>query len=444
MNVTVIPTPGLGDATYVFERDGVGMIVDPQRDIDRFVTAASHLETRFVLETHLHNDYVSGGRAVAAATGAELVIPASAGVAFSHRPAFHHEEIDGGAFTIRPIHTPGHTPEHVSYLVLVDDEAVALFSGGSLLVGSAGRTDLLGVDRADQLARLQYGSVTRLAALPDRVGLYPTHGAGSFCTASAAETTTSSIGSEIQSNPVLGHSSEDSFAIAALSGLQPYPDYYAFMGPINLSGPEPSPREPILPLNIDDIPDDAHVLDIRPHADYAAGHLAGSYGLELEDQMGVWAGWLVPFNAPIVLVADEGQDVESAVTQLARVGYDRVIGIVHDLIGHEDLRSYSLAPITEFVTKVRLGSPQILDVRAPGEWEAGSIPHSVHTYVPDLRDGLPETLDPNRPVWVICGGGYRSEMAVRYLEAGGFQPTVVVGGGVGEVLAALAGHRHEI
>ena len=438
MNVTVIPTPGLGDSTYLFEHDGVGLIVDPQRDADRFVEAVSHLDTRFVLETHLHNDYVSGGRAVAAATGAELVLPASAGVAFDHRPAFHQEDLDGGLFTVRPIHTPGHTPEHVSYLVLVDDEAVALFSGGSLLVGSAGRTDLLGTDRADQLARLQYGSITRLAALPNYVDLYPTHGAGSFCTASAAETTTSSIGAEKRSNPVLGHASEDAFVVAALSGLQPYPDYYAHMGPINLAGPEPIPTIPIPPLNIAEIPNDAHVLDFRPHADYAAGHLSGSYGFELEDQMGVWVGWLVPFNEPIVLIANEGQDVDNAVTQLARVGYDHVVGIVTDLAGCDHLTRYRLAPIADLVAEIRLGPLQILDVRAPDEWAAGAIPNSIHTYVPDLRDGIPEALDEQRPVWVICGGGYRSEMAVRYLEAGGFRPTVVVGGGVADVLAELA------
>jgi len=439
MNVTVIPTPGLGDSTYLFEHGGVGLIVDPQRDIDRFVEAASHLDTRFVLETHLHNDYVSGGRAVAATTGAELVIPASAGVAFSHRPAFHYEDIDGGPFTVRPIHTPGHTPEHVSYLVLVDDEAVALFSGGSLLVGSAGRTDLLGVDRADQLARLQYGSLTRLATLPDRVALYPTHGAGSFCTASVAETTTSSIGTEKRSNPMLGHSLEDSFVIGALSDLQPYPDYYAFMGPINLAGPDPILTAPIPLLNVVEIPDDAYVLDIRPHADYATGHLAGSYGLELEDQMGVWAGWLVPFNEAIVLVANENQDIEGAVTQLARIGYDRVVGVVEDLTDRDDLKSYRLAPIVDLVEEIRRDTPQILDVRAPGERADDSIRHSIHTYVPDLRNGLPAASDPERPVWVICGGGYRSEMAVRYLEAGGFQPTVVVGGGVTDVLAVLDG-----
>lgn len=438
MNITVLPTPGLGDTTYVFEHDGIGLIVDPQRDADRFVEAASHLDTRFVLETHLHNDYVSGGRVVAEATGAELVIPASAGVAFSHRPAFHHEDLNGGAFTVRPIHTPGHTPEHVSYLVLVDDEAVALFSGGSLLVGSTGRTDLLGAERADQLARLQHGSVTRLATLPDRVGLYPTHGAGSFCTASVAETTTSSIGAEKRTNPLLGHTSQESFVVAALADLQPFPDYYAFMGPINLAGPEPMPADPIPHLTVAMIPDDAHVLDIRPHAAYATGHLADSYGLELEDQMGVWAGWLVPFNEPIVLVSDEDQDIERAVAQLARVGYDRVVGVVDGLTGHDDLKSYSLVELADFVAEIRLASPQILDVRAPNEWAAGSIPHSVHCYVPDLRDGLPEILDPQRPVWVICGGGYRSAMAVRYLEAGGFQPIVVVGGGVADVLRVLS------
>lgn len=438
MNVTIVPTPGLGDSTYIFEHHGVGLIVDPQRDVDRFVEAASHLDTRFVLETHLHNDYVSGGRTVAAVTGAELVIPASAGVAFSHRPAFHHEDLDAGTFAVRPIHTPGHTPEHVSYLVLVDDEAVALFSGGSLLVGSAGRTDLLGMDRAHQLARLQYGSVTRLAALPDHVALYPTHGAGSFCTASVAEASTSSIGSEKRSNPVLAHATEETFVVEALADLQPYPDYYAHMASINVAGPDPIPASPVPLLSVEEMPDDAHVLDMRPHADYATGHLPGSYGLELEDQMGVWAGWLIPFNEPIVLVANAEQDVADAVTQLARVGYDRVVGVVTDVTGIKQPGSYRLASIADLEAALRYSSPQILDVRAPGEWAAASIQHSIHTYLPDLRDGLPDALDADSPVWVICGGGYRSQMAVRYLETGGIQPIVVVGGGVEDVLAALA------
>lgn len=434
MNITTFVTPGLGDSTYLFEHDGVGIVIDPQRDIDRFVDAASSLDTRFVLETHLHNDYVSGGRSVAATTGAELVLPASSGAAFDHRPAFHMEDLDGGPLTVRPIHTPGHTPEHVSYLVLIDGEPVALFSGGSLLVGSAGRSDLLGMARAEMLAKLQYGSVTRLAQLPDAVGLYPTHGAGSFCTSSAAETASSTIGREKETSPVLAHPDVESFVTTALTGLQPYPDYYPHMGPINLTGPEPMPDAPISHFAVGQIPDGAHVVDIRPQALYAAGHLPGSYGLELEDQMGVWAGWLIPFDAPIVLVATQIQDAEPAVVQLARIGFDQVIGIVTDLGDAEVLATYRQATTDALRDELADGTPQVLDVRSPGEWEGGSIPGAVHAYVPDLRSGIPEDLEPDRPVWVICGGGYRSQMAVVYLEAAGFNPIVVTGGGVENVL----------
>ncbi len=435
MNVTTFVTPGLGDSTYLLEHEGVGMLVDPQRDIDRFVDAASDLDTRFILETHLHNDYVSGGLSAAHATGAELVLPASSGAAFDHLPAFHLEDLDSGSFTVRPIHTPGHTPEHVSYLVLVDGEPVALFSGGSLLVGSAGRSDLLGMDRAESLAKLQYQSVTRLGGLPDNVALYPTHGAGSFCTSSVAETASSTIGRENRSNPVLAHPTAASFVAQALTGLQPYPDYYAHMGPINLAGPEPMPSSSAPLITVDEIPGNAHVVDIRPQADYAAGHLPGSYGLELEDQMGVWAGWLIPFDEPIVLVANADQDITEATVQLARIGYDHVVGAASDLGERDQLDSYRLASIADLKNELQTGSPQILDVRAPGDWEEASIPGSFQRYVPDLRTELPQDLDPDRPVWVICGGGYRSQMAVRYLEAGGFEPIVVTGGGVAEVLA---------
>jgi hydroxyacylglutathione hydrolase len=437
MNTTTFVTPGLGDSTYLFGYEGIGLLVDPQRDIDRFVDAASNLDVRFVLETHLHNDYVSGGRSLATATGAELVLPAASGAAFDHRPAFHLEELDAGPFVVRPIHTPGHTPEHVSYLVLIDDEPVALFSGGSLLVGSAGRSDLLGTARAESLARRQFESVMRLAALPDPVALYPTHGAGSFCTSSAAETAASTIGHERRTSPVLAHTTAESFIDAALRDLSPYPDYYAFMGPINLLGPEPMPPTTVTTITGADVPDDAEIVDIRPQAAFAEGHLPGSHGMELEDQMGVWAGWLLPFDAPIALVATADQDTEDAVTQLARIGLDTVVGTIIDISGAPELASYRLAPFAELIAALRSGSPQILDVRAPDEWAVASIPGSVHAYLPDLRGGVPSELDPERPVWVVCGGGYRSEMAVHYLEGAGFEPIVVTGGGVEAVLAGL-------
>ncbi|MGH3650201.1 MAG: MBL fold metallo-hydrolase, partial [Acidimicrobiia bacterium] len=236
MRIETIRTEGLGDSTHVLVRDGVGVVVDPQRDIDRFevVLARIGADLRLVIETHLHNDYVSGGRDLARKTGAELVMPAGAAPVFGHRPAFHHEDIDLGSFAIRPIHTPGHTPEHASYLVIVEGKERAVFSGGSLLVGSAGRTDLLGDDRAETLARLQYGSVNRLADLPETVELYPTHGAGSFCTTTAAGNLTSTIGVERKTNRVLSYESEDAFVKGQLTGLVPYPSYYRHIGPLNL------------------------------------------------------------------------------------------------------------------------------------------------------------------------------------------------------------------
>ena len=225
MDITTFRTDGLGDSTYLLTHDGGGVVVDPQRDVERFERAIADAGIRLthVLETHIHNDYLSGGRELARRTGARLVLPAAAGAAFDHSPAFHKEDLLGGPVVIRPLHTPGHTPEHMSYVILVEGDIAAVFSGGSLLVGSAGRTDLLGGDRADQLARLQYMSVHRLAELPDETGLYPTHGEGSFCTASGAGRSVSTIGMERRTNPVLSYPDADAFAAGQLAGLQPSP-----------------------------------------------------------------------------------------------------------------------------------------------------------------------------------------------------------------------------
>ncbi|MER3420118.1 MAG: MBL fold metallo-hydrolase, partial [Chloroflexota bacterium] len=242
MNVIRIRTPELGDTSYLLTHNGMGILVDPQRDVDRFLKAAGvGVRLRYVLETHLHNDYVSGGREAARRSGAELVLPAGAGVAFPHTPAFHLEEFGDGDLRVRPLHTPGHTPEHMSYLVLLDGQPAALFSGGSLLVGSAGRTDLLGPERAYQLAVLQYGSLQRLCRLPDAVALFPTHGEGSFCTTSHAGREASTIGLERRENPALAYPDAGSFAKGQLAGIGPFPRYYAFMGRINLLGPPPMP-----------------------------------------------------------------------------------------------------------------------------------------------------------------------------------------------------------
>lgn len=438
MQITSIRTTGLGDTTYVLAHEGRGIVIDPQRDIERLSPAAENLDVGFVLETHLHNDYVSGGIALAEATGAELVLPAASGAAYRHVPAFHLEDIDAGSFAIRPIHTPGHTPEHTSYLVLIDGVPAVVFSGGSLLVGSAGRPDLLGMERADSLARLQYLSVNRLAELPDAVGLYPTHGEGSFCTISTSGALASTIGTERESNPVLQYEDADSFVKGQISVLQPYPDYYAFMGPLNLVGPDPAPASVVNEISVATIPDGAVIIDVRPRADFADGHLAGSLGIEHSDQTAVWGGWLVDFDAEVVLVANRDQRVDEIITQFTRIGFDRVVGVVYELA---DAGLVSFRAVTDAEVVDRLESdtpPQLIDVRSPGEWEEGHIDDSYCRYVPDLRDGLPDGVDAGGEVWLICRTGHRAMIAAGLVEQLGATPVVVGRGGVGSVLARLS------
>lgn len=446
MQIESIRTPGLGDATYILSHAGQAIVVDPQRDIDRFVGAAERMgaEVRFILETHVHNDYVSGGRTLAGETGATLVLPAASGAAYEFLPAFHLEDIpaDGG-LQIRPIHTPGHTPEHTSYLVIIDGQPVALFSGGSLLVGSAGRPDLLGIARARQLARLQYGSVQRLARLPDDVELFPTHGEGSFCTTTGAGRTTSTIGQERAESQVLAYPDEAAFIDGQLANLGPYPRYYAQMGPINALGPTPLPESTVNILTLDAVaqrPSGTMVIDARPRSEFAQGHIADALGIELTDDFGTWVGWLTPFNAPLILVLNPDQDIAEAVVQLGRIGYDRVVGVYHDMERwtreQRPTRSHATLDVAAFTAAIqRSPRPQVLDVRTPAEWQAGHIEGAVHKFVADLAESVPEELDRSREVFVACGSGRRASIAASLLLQRNVRPVALDEGGVPDVLA---------
>ncbi len=442
LEIVGLRTPGLGDATYLVSYEGRGLIVDPQRDIDRFLDwmAEGDVDLRWVLETHLHNDYVSGGVVAAEKSGAELVLPAAAAPLYRHTPAFHHEDLGDDHLAIRPIHTPGHTPEHTSYLLIVEGEPVAVFSGGSLLVGSAGRPDLLGIERADSLARLQYQSVRRLAELPDRVGLYPTHGEGSFCTVSGAGQTTSTIAEEKVTNPVLAYDDVDSFVAGQLAILQPYPAYYRHMGPANLVGGSaiPGHEMPILSAeSVADLLGEAEIVDIRQRNAYAAGHVPGSLGIELRDDFGVWTGWLVDIDTPIVLVADSDQDVAEARLQLARIGYDRLLGVMYGIESWLDagrqVVSHEVRDRDRFAADIDSGA-WTLDVRAPAEWETGHLSGSHHVYVPDLATHRFDDLGPGDKVWVVCGTGYRANIAAGILERKGLDPVLLAEGGVAELI----------
>lgn len=438
MDLMSFRTPGLGDQTYLLTHEGRGVLVDPQRDIDRFLTAAAErdVELRFVLETHLHNDYVSGGEQAASRTGAELVLPAAAAAAYPHTPAFHLEDIKADGLVLRPIHTPGHTPEHTSYLVLVDGEPVAVFSGGSLLVASAGRPDLLGTARARTLARLQYGSLHRLAGLPRHVALYPTHGEGSFCTATSAGRFTSTIGDELDTNPLLAAGDPERFADQLLAAPMPIPTFYQYMGPANTLGVPPMPPVAVAELTVADVPEDAQVVDVRPRAAQAGGLLAGSVGIELDDDFGSWAGWLLPYQTPIVLVAEPDQDVTGAVTQLAQIGIDTVRGVVRDLAGAATTR-YGLLGLQEFRRRLADPAVQMLDVRMPNERDEVRLAGAVERFLADLvTEGIPDQLEPDRPVLIACASGRRAAIAATLLARAGYQTAVLDGAGVPELVAA--------
>lgn len=431
MQITPIRTPELGDTSYLVVHDGQGILVDPQRDIERFLPSPD-VELRWVLETHLHNDYVSGGLAVARRTGAELVLPAGAAPAYRHTPAFHREALVEGDVQILPLHTPGHTPEHTSYVLFLDGEEIAVFSGGSLLVGAAGRSDLLGPERAESLARLQYRSIHRVASLPGHVDLYPTHGEGSFCATSGAGKHTSTIGEELTTNPAIARADEDRFVEAHLGGLDPFPAYYRYMGPANIRGAEPisaAPPPAITPETVRTEYPRAIVVDIRKRADYLAGHLRGSLGIELGDSFATWAGWLIPHDASIVLVSDDEQTAADAVTRLARVGLDDVVGAVDAHILGDDTTTHRTTTAVEMVEALREGA-QVLDVRAPSEHEADPVRGAVHRYLPDLANGgIPSWFEATRPVGVFCGGGLRAVIAAGLLEQEGFETFVLPEGG---------------
>lgn len=427
VEVVTFRTEGLGDSTYLLTFDGLAVLVDPQRDIERFLGHLGGHELRWVLETHLHNDYVSGGLSAARRTGAELVMPAGTAPAFRHTPAFHGEELAERDLVVRPLHTPGHTPEHTSYVVVVDGREEAVFSGGSLLVGSAGRTDLLGEDRAETLARLQYGSVRRLAELPGETGLYPTHGAGSFCTASEAGTATSTIGQERRDNPALSAPDQDGFVASQLSGLQPYPSYYARMAPINLAGPEPMPTEEPERIDPAELDPTSTVVDIRSAEEYAEGHFPGSINIPLTHQFGTWFGWLMSPDSETHLVAGSEADADEALLQLRRVGIDDVAGVMGP-----DGDAAVVQSRTGRVSHVPPDA-QVLDVRSPGEREDDPAPETFYRYLPDLLEGPPTDIDQGQPVWVACSSGYRSAIGASLLRRQGIDAIPILGGGISDL-----------
>ena len=457
MHVESFLTRGLGDTSYLLASGDESLIVDPQRDVGPVLAAARAHAVRVtrVVETHVHNDYVSGALELRAATGAVIAGPARAGYAFPFERLAEGDELSLGTLRLVAAETPGHTPEHLSYLVYEgdSDEPTAVFTGGSLIVGSAGRTDLLGPEATLDLTRAQRLSLNRLSGLPDHTLVLPTHGAGSFCSSSPpGEERTSTIGRERASNPALadGKMDEETFVERRLTGLLAYPSYYSHIAPINRAGPRvlgnvPVPRG-LAPSGVTErVQAGAWVVDGRERRAFAAGHIPGSLAIELDDSFASYVGWIVPFGAPIVLVLPEDRPEHEAVveaaTQLFRIGYETVDGFLRGGVATWveaglPMRSYPVASIDELATAVGEERARVLDVRQQTEWEAGHLEGSTHVFVGDVNARLTE-IPPDQELWTVCATGHRAAMAASLLDRAGVPVRLVTPGGVSDVLARV-------
>jgi hydroxyacylglutathione hydrolase len=428
--VVAIDTPALGDRSYLAHDGKVALVIDPQRDIDRVTALAAERGVRVthVFETHVHNDYVTGGLALARVAGAAYHVNAADAVAFDRVPVRDGDVIDVGAvMRIRVMATPGHTFTHLSYVLETAGRAQAVFTGGSLLYGSTGRPDLLGAAHAAELARAQYASAHRLAAdLPDNAGVYPTHGFGSFCAATRPEETTSwsTIGRERRVNPALTLD-EPRYVRELLAGLDAYPAYYAHMGPANAAGPDSPDLSPPRRADPDElarrIEAGEWVVDLRARWAFAAGHLAGTFSFELDDSFATYLGWLIPWGTPLTLLGQTPEQVADAQRELARIGLDRpaamAVGDPAQWSGGRPLRSFEVADFTDLKSVRHRRPVVIVDVRRDLEWADSHIDGVTHIPLHELRGRLAEL--PEGELWVYCRTGYRASVAASILDAAG-------------------------
>lgn len=428
VEVVAIDTPALGDRSYLAHDGSVALVVDPQRDIDRVLALAAGPGVRIthVFESHLHNDYVTGGLALARLTGAAYHVNAADSVAFDRVPVRDGDVIGvSPVMSVRVLATPGHTFTHVSYALLAAGHPHAVFSGGSLLYGSTGRPDLLGKAHTRELARAQYASARRLAAeLPADTDVYPTHGFGSFCSSTQAEGTSSTIGRELAVNPVLTLD-QDRYVAETLAGLDAYPAYYAHMGPANAAGPagpdlSPPRRAEAAELRRR-IEAGDWVVDLRARRAFAAGHLAGTLSFDLDGSFATYLGWLIPWGTPLTLLGETPAQVAEAQRELVRIGIDRPRaasgGGPAVWAAGQPLRSYPVADFTALAAVRHHRPVTVLDVRRDSEWDASHIDGAIHIPLHDLPGRTGEL--PGGELWVHCEAGYRASVAASFLDAAG-------------------------
>lgn len=447
MTFEVVPfvDSGLGNSSYLVELpDRRALVVDPRRERSVYLKEAERRGWMITAaaETHLHADFISGGRELQAA-GSTLYAPIGSSLAFDHHPLQPGGTVALGGLILTALPTPGHTPEHLSYLFSDGIRPLALFSGGSLLVGAVARTDLISPEKTDELTRQMFRSLrTVLAPLPDDLALYPTHGAGSFCTAGATGKRITTLGIERAHNPYLQIEDEDEFVKLLVSSLGSYPTYYRHLRERNQEGPRiyGDTPPPLAPLAVDEVDrrrrEGAVVVDVRRAAAWARGHVPGSLSIPLRDEFAPWLGWLVDIDAAVIFIAEPGQDRTGLVQRCLDIGYENLAG---ELEGGMKAWSAAGHPVTS-TARAPIGSlaVQMVDVRQTSEWEAGHIPDVIHAELGSLQ----AISLPGGRLAVHCGHGERASTAASVLERAGRSDITVMTGGPDD-WATTTGRRLE-
>jgi glyoxylase-like metal-dependent hydrolase (beta-lactamase superfamily II)/rhodanese-related sulfurtransferase len=435
--------------------EGEAAVVDPQRDIEQYIEecAAREMQIKYVIETHLHADFVSGHCELAARTGAEIIFSRHANAAFPHRAVRDGDELSLGRVTLRFWETPGHTPESMSVLVIDNDvssEPQKVLTGDTLFIGDVGRPDLSGArgHTAEAMAAMLYESLHgKLLKLDDAVEVFPAHGAGSMCGRNISKETSSTIGQQRKFNYALAAMPRDEFVHLMTTGMPAAPTYFSRDAEINRTGAialEALPRmQALTPEAVSaQVQTGALVLDVRAAAEYGKGHIPHALNIGLGGQFASWAGSLISPETSLIIVAEDESKAEEAVLRLARVGLENVGGFLQG--GMEAWRqdgrpTATVKQITVGELRRRLeegADLQLLDVRRESEYESGHVPRARLAPLAELQANALDRLDPGQPVAVICAGGYRSSAATSLLESRGFQELYNVTGGTSAYVEA--------
>lgn len=442
VEIVTLRHAGLGNSSYLVEvADGRALAVDPDRRVRRYLEAgkARGWEIVSVLDTHVHADFVTGSLELHERTGATLQLPKAAGVGFPHRGVTPGERLEIGDVELEVIATPGHTPEHVSYVLRSADGPPMLFSGGALIAGGAARTDLISPELTERLTRAQFHTIHEaFADLPDATSLMPTHGSGSFCSVVSGGAGATTLGAERERNPLVAVADEEAFVSWWPTTFPAIPTYFGRMRGVNIGGPRPLAEIPSPPPLAPDAFELARaggalVVDVRDPKEYARLHIPGSLSIHLRDSFATWLGWLVPADAALLFVAD-GVPIDLVVEEALLVGYERFAGVLAGGIeawraaGRAVAATASLGP--DEARRALAGGALPLDVREPDELEDGEIAGALNIPLGSLDDRIGELGD-RRPVLAYCGAGERSTTAASILERHGVGPVVNLAGGYG-------------